>query len=514
VYTLKVTAITTKAAASPTDTYVLLFADVSGNVKTSAGVVTSSVGDVLTLTPTGGTAFTVTVTGDGITGIAGNIAFTDNSSISAPGSVNPLANGEIEMTDAAITKDRTLGVPGMAINYVYNGANLLAVNSGATLTVLPGTTIRFTQTDGGLTITDGAMAKMFGIDKLFVLDATGKLTDTPSANSGHVTLKASGSGDNKWRGLLIESTLANELNYVDITNAGNGPNGEDAAVFLHDAKLAMRNCVIDGSKSNGILLWDHSTSRGNTVYLSEFTGNTIKNSAKAPIYTYDYCGLYPLRSLGTGNTFSGNAKEYIHVKFGNTDLHGNMTLHNVGEPWYFNGGIFFINSNCTFTIEPGTTILMGSEAEIRTERDSWINAVGTSVAHIIIKGLEETAGYWNSIQVYSQTPGSKLNYCDISGGGGGYDGNSNWRGLLYMFAESNNEKPNTYVELNNTTFSKSQKYGIYLNQYNASYKCVVSTTDASTITFGACATANIALNIGTTLNSYTTLANAISAIGQ
>jgi hypothetical protein len=95
----------------------------------------------------------------------------------------------------------------MAINYVYSGGGLLEVNSGATLTVLPGTTIRFTQTGGGILITDGATVKMLGEDKLRELDAAGNLSATPGTKNGHVTLKG-GTAKGSWRGIEISSTTA------------------------------------------------------------------------------------------------------------------------------------------------------------------------------------------------------------------------------------------------------------------------------------------------------------------
>jgi hypothetical protein len=81
-----------------------------------------------------------------------------------------------------------------------------------------------------------------------------------------------------------------------------------------------------------------------------------------------------------------------------------------------------------------------------------------------------------------------------------------------VFAESNS---NAYVELNNTTFSKSQNYGIYFEQYSATTYCKVTTADASTVTFDQCAIANVGLRIvGSAATPYTTLAAAIAAIGQ
>jgi plastocyanin len=141
-------------------TYVMLYVDKSGVVKTSAGEVTLSVGDALTLTPASGSAFTVAVTAGGITGITGIVTFTDNTTATG-GTLTPLSkDAEIEITEA-ITEDRVLGVPGMAVKYVWNG-NMLAVNSPATLTILPGTTVRFANTLGRQTVRTRRYGQTFG----------------------------------------------------------------------------------------------------------------------------------------------------------------------------------------------------------------------------------------------------------------------------------------------------------------------------------------------------------------
>jgi hypothetical protein len=271
--------------------------------------------------------------------------------------------------------------------------------------------------------------------------------------------------------------------------------------------------VIDGSKSNGITLDDNSVSRGQTVYLSEFTGNTIKNSAKAPIYTDAYCGIYPLRNLGAGNTFSGNANEYISVNVFNTEIHSDMTLPNVGEPYYMVQGLT-VTSGRKLTIEAGITILMGARTYIRAYADSWFVAEGTAAAHITIKGFDEKVGYWHGIQINSQTPGSKLNYCDISGAGGGTE---YYKALLYMYTGSfandgSGTYTNAYIELNNTTFNKSLYYGIYFDKYHGIYnKCIVS--GGANVTFNQCAVGNVYVAKVGNKNDvvYATLAEAMAA---
>jgi hypothetical protein len=504
VYTLKVSKNLTRSSAAATDTYVLLYVDKSGEVKTSTGVVTSSVGESLTLTPTGGTPFTVNVTANGITGISGNITFTDNSTTTG-GSLTPFANGEIEITGTAITEDRVLGVPGMAVNYVYNGTRLLAIGGSKTLTILPGTTIRFTQTGGGIEVKEQATVKILGEDKLRELDATGNLSATPGTKSGHVTLKG-GAQKGSWRGIEISTIATNELNYVEILNAGSN-HDISCALYLNNGKTAMTNSLIDNSAGNGITFRGQSNNTASELTI--FTGNTIKNCDKAPIYGYEYAGIYPLRNLSNANPladWTGNANPYIHITIGNSEpgMTGDMTVHALaGYPWYFSNG-WYVPEDRNVTIEAGAVILMGAQKQINVPATSHLIAEGTATARITVKGLQDNAGYWRGIKILSQTPGTKFNYCDISGGGSGGDGNDGSN--LYCYAGINNA---SYVALNNTAFSKSLHYGLKLNSYAGGQSYMghtyIQSSNPASVTFSQCPDGNIWSNCTGKELVYTTL---------
>jgi len=144
--------------------------------------------------------------------------------------------------------------------------------------------------------------------------------------------------------------------------------------------------------------------------------------------------------------------------------------------------------------------------------NSWLVAEGTPTERITIKGLNDVAGYWGYINISSQMAGSKINYCDISGGGG----NTSYRGLFYMYSGAFN---NARVELNNTTFSRSQRYGMFLDWYDASSKCLITTADSTTVTFGTgadgCVDGNIAQYVSPILvGVHATLADYLTATGQ
>ena len=88
--------VTYKGTAPDSKTYVLTINETDGTYeltvggKTSKGSATKS-GSTWTLTPTGGKAFTVTVSSSGITDIKGEITFTDGSKEDAPPTITPPA---------------------------------------------------------------------------------------------------------------------------------------------------------------------------------------------------------------------------------------------------------------------------------------------------------------------------------------------------------------------------------------------------------------------------------------
>ncbi|MDR2058440.1 MAG: right-handed parallel beta-helix repeat-containing protein, partial [Dysgonamonadaceae bacterium] len=444
VYTLKVSKSLLKSTATATDIYVLLYVDKSGEVKTSTGVVTSSVGESLILTPTGGTPFTVNVTANGITGISGNITFTDNSTATG-GNLTPFANGEIEITGESVIvngqeqiqlkDERVLGVPGMAINYVYNGTGLLAVKEGKTLTVLPGTTIRFTQTGGGIEIKSGATVKMLGEDKLRELDAAGNLSAIPGTKNGHVTLKG-GVTKGSWEGVYVKSTNNNEFNYVDFINGGSEESSVNvyAVLDIYDAKIGISHCKISGGLAYGIRF--HGTCN-----ITAFDNNLIENCV-TPVHTLS---IYDVEKFDLTSTFTNNTNKYIEVYIQGTIDRKDVVLNETSVPYYFTNSLGVLDKK--FTINEGVQIYL------QTDRD-FISWTAPSEGALLVKGTVEkpvlftrlpgATGYWGTIYV-RQLVGSSIKNCVFEYGGYDVDG------MMYLY---------NGLSLENVTFRNSYSYGV------------------------------------------------------
>jgi hypothetical protein len=145
-----------------------------------------------------------------------------------------------------------------------------------------------------------------------------------------------------------------------------------------------------------------------------------------------------LKEIDGSNTFTGNLDQFIRVTT-NSTITANMTMQNVGIPWYLENGLSINNASTSpkLTIRPGTEI--------------WVGAVGTSTERIKFRGLNDTPGHWGGFDVRTTSPGTKFEYCDISGGGSG----TSWP-YYSCLAVDNNAR----VELSNVNISNSLRYGI------------------------------------------------------
>jgi hypothetical protein len=365
----------------------------------------------------------------------------------------------VELT-SPITVNTTLIDKGLPIDYYYNGDNLLQVKNNAILTIEDGVTIQFRKTGGGIEITDGATLKALG-----------------TANK-HIQFVGATAEKGAWRGIQINTETANELSYADILNAGGENYDRSASLYIYTGNVSVNHCLIDRSKTNGVTV-EGNWGKG---VLTAFGNNTVSNCDKAPIYTSDYACSWNVRNIDNTNTFTGNANAYIHIRYsGNAPVYSDMTLRHLnGYPWYFEDGLE-ISDDKTITIEAGAVIIVGAEERIYVPSSSHLIAVGTAQSRITIKGKNATPGYWKGILVYSQTPGTKLDYCNISDAGNGAFGTTENNGLVYYSA-------NSYLELYNCNLSNSLHSGVvcayssssFNVHYNAYFK--QSNNTLSTIT--------------------------------
>lgn len=77
----------------------------------------------------------------------------------------------------------------------------------------------------------------------------------------------------------------------------------------------------------------------------------------------------------------------------------------------------YLNVTSVLTIEPGTVVRFGQDAEVRISEGGVLNSVGTPGARIRLEGLNKTRGYWDGLSFGGGARESRIEYTDIESAG-------------------------------------------------------------------------------------------------
>ena len=346
---------------------------------------------------------------------------------------NTINHIEISNYNSGLSASDTMTIKNIGIPY-YFSAGLQLSSSGSTLNIEAGVEI------------------LVGNNVEFIISSGSKLVAI-GTDQQPITFKplVSTAAKGYWDGITFNSS-GNELDYVEIKNAGrkNGAMEFYPILIKANSSVSITNSIIDGSNTNGIFL-----DTGSSV-LTAFDNSTIKNCDYEPIHT-EY--LWSLRNIGKNNTYdTTNGTNHIDIgnlygNISNIPDSNNMTIKNIGIPYYFSYGLDHSATNSTLTIEAGVEILVNNARNITIGANSKLVAIGTLLDRIKIRGLTDDKGYWRGVNVSSSTEGTKFAYCDISGGGNGGTSNA-------CLVISNN----AYAQLQDVKLSKSTTHGLRLSQ--------------------------------------------------
>jgi parallel beta-helix repeat protein len=170
--------------------------------------------------------------------------------------------------------------------------------------------------------------------------------------------------------------------------------------------------TVSSSTVGGIYVGSPSSPSLQTVSITDNTGFAISQDAKVTLGTVS--GL-----TATGNTTNG-----IEVRGSTADV--STTWKNVSLPYVVTGDVYAQGSPSTpvLTIEPGVTVKFNANTTVYVGLyyPGGIQAVGTSVSPITFTANtgSPTAGYWQGIQLLSQTTaGTQIAYATVTYGGVG-----------------------------------------------------------------------------------------------
>lgn len=221
--------------------------------------------------------------------------------------------------------------------------------------------------------------------------------------------------EGSWKGVAVYSDKdANELSYVEMTNAGNYNFATVIAGFTHDnkgsvvvnGKLKITNSTINGSKGYGVAYLANGVCTG-------FSGNQINMSMSHPLFIY--AGELNNTSLGSC-TFAANNKSTIAIygKTSNADVTQTVDFIQAPLPYY---GMTSLNFKNVTKMAAGTTIIMSNNTGIYVTGQQYLQINGTSSNPVTIKGETESAGFWIGLLVNTNNPNNVFNYLNIADGG-------------------------------------------------------------------------------------------------
>lgn len=254
-----------------------------------------------------------------------------------------------------------LGVP-----YVLDGMDVYG-----TLTIEPGTTIRFRE-DGSIMV-EG--------DGTLVAEGT---EDSPIEFVGADETRG------YWRGLHFRDSRnsANALHHVGIRHAGSqevGYSNERAGIAAEKGStVSIENTSVEEVQGYGVAVHE-------TAELTSFANNTLTNNAAGAVVT----NADRVHMFTPDNDYTGNDTDRIRVyhDYANEGLPADMdvTWQDLGVPYDANE-IWIYG---TLTIDPGVTIHLRQDAELQVGRGRGgkLVADGTGDDPITITSTEPVPGY-------------------------------------------------------------------------------------------------------------------------
>lgn len=236
-----------------------------------------------------------------------------------------------------------------------------------------------------------------------------------------------------WGGLLFysnNSSNATELAWCTIEYGGN--NHSYALVYIDNTEIKMNHCLIDHSEQAGVSL-------NNDAAFMACENNTISNCGTYPVET----AAASVSSLGTTNEIIASQGSGIMVYFGN--IQGVATWHAFKAPYLITEGLY-VQDNAELTLDAGVKVLFGPSGFLSVGEDSFgkLVAQGTTELPVVFSSAAGTPspGDWAGIYFAAQTrPGSILEHCEISYGGGDY-----YNGMVTVYeCGSNVSIQNNYI---------------------------------------------------------------------
>ena len=290
------------------------------------------------------------------------------------------------------------------IPYIIAGDLEVAKSAaGDTLTLLPGTVLRF-KPNVGLRI--GAP----GSPGFLMADA-----DTAAITFGAAdTAKAP-----HWAGLYFSSQGSGLMDGCLVTYGGAGARMSNLYCATGSDPI-IQNCTIERSLVHGLVCGDAA--------LPTVAGNTFQHNGGRPISLF--ANYVPL--IGADNVYTGNLQNAIELKGDN--ITASVIWPHLGIPFALAGDISVFKPSLgdTLTLEPGVTLAFDPGVQLQIGRDGYpgtLLAAGLADSSITFTSSADTTAPGDWADLFCDSLGvARLEHCLVEYGGGGSHGASIYAG--------------------------------------------------------------------------------------
>ncbi|TVR35393.1 MAG: right-handed parallel beta-helix repeat-containing protein [Balneolaceae bacterium] len=329
------------------------------------------------------------------------------------------------------------------VDYRIGGGDSVVITDGVTLTIEPGTTLKFESSSyidldeqGGL-VADGTEAE-------------------PIVFTG--TTEQAG----WWNGIYVResSNPQNELDWVTVEYAGgeeffrSGSGNVIVGRSDENSSIEITNSTIRHSDNYGI--WVNSDSE-----LPGFEGNLITENEDAPVNM----PASSIHQLDASSSFTGNSDDYIFVRSGHEISSDDVAWENLDVNYRIDGGDSVVITNgVVLTIEPGTTLEFENDSHIELDEQGGLMADGTESEPIVFTGTTEQAGWWNGIYVRESTnPSNVLDWVTVEYGGGDEFFRSGSGNVIVGRSGGND----SFIDITNSVLRNSETHGLWVHSDSA-----------------------------------------------
>ena len=348
-----------------------------------------------------------------------------------------------------LSMKRTADLDGMASDFTGNSNPYLQIYNAAMneATTVPSTNIPYLLDEQVLDITENLTLKA-GVELVM-----GENTGLGVYDDGSLTIEGTASAPviirgfeaiaGYWRGIHMETnSLSNDISYAQISEAGSDYVyccNTAASIFFKNGQASLSHTTISNGRSYGI----YAASAFN---FETFQENTVTGHQDYPMYI----AAERIGELdGMGSSYMGNDKDYVGII--NSDVSEYVYWPALDVPYRIES---VLDVTDRIDMQAGTELVFEEGAGLGVYDSGILNAVGSSSANIVFRGLRDEQGFWRGIHIETNSSSNILDYVSLRNAGSNYVYCCNDKAALFVKGAK--------ITVSNSFVADSGGCGIYL----------------------------------------------------